>query len=66
VTIGLFETIDMSQVAMVAQMKKLLSSYNLLYKLIAYVKDEGGNFSALVWALTSMVSCGPLALVVLW
>jgi hypothetical protein len=66
VTIGLFEAINMSQVAMVVQMKELLSSYNLLYKLIAYVKDEGGNFSALVRALTSMVSCGPLALVVLW
>jgi len=47
VTVGLFEAIDMFGVVMVAQMKELLSSYNLLNKLIAYVKDEGGNLSTL-------------------
>jgi hypothetical protein len=45
---GIFETIDMFRVAMVVQMKELLSLYNLLDKLMAYVKDEGGNFSTLV------------------
>jgi hypothetical protein len=43
VTMGLFEVLDTSKVAMVAQMKELLSSYNLLDKLIAYVKDKGGQ-----------------------
>jgi hypothetical protein len=63
---GLFETIDMFEVAMAMQVKELLSSYNLLDKLIAYVKDEGGNLSTLVWALIFVVNCGPLALVVPW
>jgi hypothetical protein len=63
---GLFEAIDTSRVTMVAQVKELLSSYNLLDKLIAYVKDEGGNISNLAWGPTSMVNCGPLALLVPW
>jgi len=42
--------------------KELLRSYNLLDKLIAYVKDKGGNLSTLVRALNSMVSCAPLKL----
>jgi len=63
---GLFEATDMFRVPIVAQVKELLSSYNLLDKLIAYVKDEGGNLSTLVRALISVVSCGPLALVVFW
>jgi hypothetical protein len=37
----------MSRIIMARQMKKLLSSYNLLDKLIAYVKDKGGNLSTL-------------------
>jgi hypothetical protein len=32
---------------MVAQVKKLFSSYNLLNKLIAYVEDEGNNLCTL-------------------
>ncbi len=41
---GFFEAIDTSRVTMVAQVKELLSFYNLLDKLIiAHVKDEGGN-----------------------
>jgi hypothetical protein len=47
VIVGLFEAIDTSRVAMVAQVKDLLSSYNLLDKLIAYVKDKGDNMSIL-------------------
>jgi hypothetical protein len=43
VIMGLFETIDMFRVAMVTQVKDLLSSYNLLDKPITYVKDEGDN-----------------------
>jgi hypothetical protein len=40
-----FETIDMFGVAMEAHLKDLLSLYNLLNKVIVYVKDEGGNLS---------------------
>jgi len=66
VIVGLFEATEMSGVEMAMQVKALLSLYNQLYKLIAYVKDEGGNLSTFALALTSMVSCGPLALVVPW
>ncbi len=50
---------------MVAQVKELLSCYNLLEKLIAYMKDKGGNLSTLARALSSMVSCAPLKLALL-
>ncbi len=66
VTVGLFETTDTSRVVMVTQVKELLSLYNLLDKLIVYVKDKGGNFSTLARALTSVVNYGPLTLVVPW
>jgi hypothetical protein len=54
---GLFEVINTFEVAMAAQVKKLLSSYNLLDKLIAYVKDKGGNMSTHAKALSYVVSC---------
>jgi hypothetical protein len=60
VIVGLFEASDMSGVAMVVQVKDLLSSYNLLDKLIVYVKDEDDNLSTLGQVLTSVVSYGPL------
>jgi len=47
VKVGLFEAIDTFKVVMATQVKKLLSLYNLLDKLIAYVKDKGGNLSTL-------------------
>jgi len=53
VTMGLFEATNVFGVVMAVQVKDLLSSYNLLDKLIAYVKDEGGNLSTLIEALTS-------------
>jgi hypothetical protein len=43
----LFEAINMFGVEITMQMKELLWSYDLLYKLIAYVKDKGGNLSTL-------------------
>jgi hypothetical protein len=36
---GLFETTNTTKVAMVVQIKDLFSSYNLLDKLITYLKD---------------------------
>jgi hypothetical protein len=43
----LFETIDMAKVMIITQVKDLLVSYNLLNKLITYVKDKDGNMSTL-------------------
>ncbi len=47
VTMGLFETTNMFGVVIAVQVKDLLSPYNLLDKLTAYVKEEGGNLSTL-------------------
>jgi hypothetical protein len=43
VIVGLFKSTNMFRIVMVAQVKDFL--YNLLDKLIVYVKDEGGNMS---------------------
>ncbi len=65
VIMGLFEVNDTFGVVMVAQVKELLSCYNLLDKLIAYMKDKRGNLSTLAITLSSMVSCVPLKLALL-
>jgi hypothetical protein len=66
VKVGLFEAIDTIGVVMVMQVRDLLASYNLLKKLVVYVKDEGGNMSTLARALILVVSCTPLTLLVPW
>jgi hypothetical protein len=60
-----FQNHDTFGVAMVTHVKDLPSLYNLLDKLIAYVKDEGDDMSTLTQALTSIIIYGPLRLVVL-
>jgi len=62
VIVELFEAIDTFEVAMVAQINDLLSSYNFLNKLITYVKDEGGNLSTFTQVLILIISCGFLGL----
>jgi hypothetical protein len=66
VTIGFFEAINTNGIAMTIQVKDLLSFYNLLDKIITYVKDEGGNLSTLAQALNFVVSCVHVALVAPW
>jgi len=51
---------------MVAQVKDLLSSYNLLDKLITYVKDKDGQYVHLCISSYFNCSCGLLGLVVPW
>ncbi len=62
---GFFEATNTTRIAMVAQVKDLLALDNLLEKLVAYVKDEGGNLSTLAQALTYVVSCTLVAFLVL-
>jgi hypothetical protein len=66
VTVGLFETIHTSRLVMAIQVKDLLLSYNLLAKLITYVKYKGGNLSTFTQVLTLVVSYGPLGLTIPW
>ncbi len=44
------------------QLKDLLVPYNLLDKVIAYVKDEGINLKTLTTTLINIVSCFPFSL----
>jgi hypothetical protein len=60
--VELFEAIDTFEVAMVAQVNDLLSSYNFLNKLITYAKDEGDNLSTFTQVLILIISCGFLGL----
>jgi hypothetical protein len=63
---GFFEPTNMFGVAMATQVKNLQSLYNLLNKLITYVKDDNDNLSTLAQALISLFSCGPLGLTTPW
>ncbi len=64
--VGLFEAIDTFGVIMAMQVKELLSLYNLMDKLITYVKDKDDNLSTLARALIFVVNYGLLTLVVPW
>jgi len=65
-TMGFFEATYTSRIVMFAQVKERLLSYNLLEKLITYMKDKGDNLSILTRALSFVVSCVPLKLAAPW
>jgi hypothetical protein len=46
---------------MATQVKDLLSLYNLLDKVMAYIKDEGGNLTILIKKFSSIITCAQLA-----
>jgi hypothetical protein len=50
---------------MATQVKDLLSLYNLLDKVMAYIKDEGGNLTTFIRKLSSIITCAQLALPIL-
>jgi hypothetical protein len=49
VTIGFFEIIETSGVAMAIQMNEVLVTYGLNVKTLTYVKDEGSNLSIMIF-----------------
>lgn len=57
-----FEVHETLGVAMVVQFEDLLAWYNLLDKVIAYVKNKGANLNTFVMALTNILSCIPFLL----
>jgi hypothetical protein len=61
-TMGLFEVHETMGFAMAMQLKYLLARYELLDKVLSYVKDEGVNLSTFIMALTNIISCAPLML----
>jgi hypothetical protein len=59
---GIFEVHGTSKASMVVQLKDLLVQYNLLDKIIAYVKDNNTNLNTFITAFTNIISCVPLLL----
>jgi hypothetical protein len=57
VVVGIFEVHETLKAAMAIQFKDLLVRYNLLDKIIAYVKDEGVNLNTFTMTLINIVSC---------
>ena len=62
IIVGIFEASDTAGATLAVIVKRLLSDFHLTDKVISYVKDEGSNLRTLASALTSVVSCKPLAL----
>jgi hypothetical protein len=60
--VGIFKVHETLGASMVVQLKDLLVRYNLLDKVIAYVKDDKTSLSTLTTAFTSIISCVPLLL----
>jgi hypothetical protein len=62
VTIGFFEIVETFENAMVLQVNEVLAKNGFNVQVIAYVKDEWGNFSTKTIVLTYVVSCEVLGL----
>ncbi len=64
-TMGMFELHDITWTTMATQVKDLLCLYNLLDKVMAYIKDEGGNLTILIRKFSSIITCAQLVLPIL-
>ncbi len=62
IIVGIFEVHEALRATMVIQSKDLFAHYDLLDKVIAYVKDEGANLNTFTITLSSIMSCVPLLL----
>jgi len=62
VTMGIFEVQNTTCATMANQVKVLLDYFELLDKVITYVKDKGSNLNTLTNALTNVVYYSPLQL----
>ncbi len=47
---GLFEAYETSRHALAKNFRKLLEQYDLMKKIVAYVKHEGANFNGMIAA----------------
>ncbi len=61
-TIGLFEAIKKTRQTLAKSLTKLFNKYGSRKKNIAYVKDEGSNFNAMIDVLKAVVNCEFLGL----
>jgi len=62
VIIGIFEIHSIANATMANQVKKLLYSFHLLDKIIAYVKNEGSNLGTLIFGFIYVVYCSAIQL----
>jgi hypothetical protein len=62
VTIGIFEIHNTTNATIANQVKSLLNSFNLLDKVITYVKDEKANLNTMTSTLIFVVSYSALQL----
>ncbi len=62
VTMGLFEAPNTIGATLAKIMKSLLTKFQLMDKVIAYVKDESSNFNTLATTSSSIVTYAPLQL----
>jgi hypothetical protein len=62
VTIGLFEIIKTTSQALARNLRKLLDSYGLGKKIIAYIKGEGENLNSMTTTLKYVVNYEVLGL----
>ncbi len=62
VTIGLFEVHETIGLSIDGKLHSLLEKYDLMHRMIVFVKDEGNNLISMVTTLCSIVNCCPLKL----
>jgi len=60
IIVDFFEIVSTSGNAMALQVNDVFAKYGLNARIIAYVKDEGGNLNTMTNALTFDVSCETL------
>jgi hypothetical protein len=54
-TIGSFQTFNITGAIMVLQLQQLLAQFSLVQRVLAYVKDEGTTLQTCAFALNSVI-----------
>ncbi len=62
VIVGLFEMHDTTWISMARQLQALLEKFDLMHRVVAFVKDGGNNLTSIATSLHSIVDCQPLKL----
>jgi len=57
VIVGLFEANDIAKVGLARQLKGLLERFQLTFKILCYVKDEGTNLGTMITTLKYVMTC---------
>jgi len=60
IIVRIFEVRETLKVTMVMQLRDLLAQYDLLNKVMSYLKYEGTNLKTFTMSLTNIMFCVPL------